>query len=172
MRDRLTLLSLGVIAVALVGVCFIAREKGAVVLATPGADLQLKSGFGSTMVLRSGPQPVAVPARVYRPTSLTLTGEQNGATWQLRSWGPWGQLARIKVPRGRTTAVEVGPPLQIKPQVEMYPGQVRVGLSLVGRAGEKYENLILRNNQRIPGPPVMIIDQAGTVLSSGQFQFG
>ena len=47
-----------------------------------------------------------------------------------------------------------------------------VGLCLFGRAGEKYENLILRNNQRIPEPQVKIIDEAGMVLASGRFQFG
>jgi len=30
----------------------------------------------------------------------------------------------------------------------------------------------LHNNQRIPGPQVKIIDEAGTILASGQFQFG
>jgi hypothetical protein len=172
MKDRVTLLLLAGIAVALVAVCALARGGGALVLATPGAELHLQSRFGSSMVLRSGSPPAAVRARAYRPTSLTLTAEQGGATWQLHSGGPWGQVARIRVPRGRTTFVAVGPPLQIRPQVEIYPGQVRVGLCLVGRAGEKYENSILKDNRRISGPHVMIVDQAGTMLASGQFQFG
>jgi len=172
MRDRLTLLLLGIIAVALVGVCFLAQRKAAVTLATPGAELQLEGGFGRGLILRSGSPPTPVRARAYRPTSLTLTREQDGATWQLRSWGPWGQLARISLPRGRTTTLEVGPPLQIKPQVEVYPGQVRMALGLFGRAGEKYENSILKNHQRIPGPQVKILDEAGTLLASGQFQYG
>jgi len=172
MRDRLTLLLLGVIAVALVSVCFLAQRKGAVVLATPGAELQLAGGFGSGMILRSGVPPVAVRGRAYRPTSLTLTGEQDGSTWQLRSWGPWGQLAQIRLPRGRTTAIEVGPPLQVRPEVEMHPGQVRIALRLFGRAGEMYQNSILKNNRGISGPPVKILDEAGTLLASGQFQYG
>jgi hypothetical protein len=172
MKDRLTVLLLGIVAVALAGVCVIARQKGAIVLATPGAELQLAGQFGSDILLRSGAQPIAVLARAYRPTSLTLTGEQDGATWQLRSGGPWGRLARINLPRGRTTALEVGPPLQIKPRVEMYPGQVRIGLRLFGRAGEMYQNSILKNNQRVSRPEVRILDEAGTLLASGQFQYG
>ena len=124
------------------------------------------------MVLRSGSEPVAVPARAYRPVFLTLVGEQNGEVWKASSWGPWGKLDRIQIARGRTTAIELGPPLRIEPQVAVYGGQVRVALCLFGRAGEKYDNSILRNNQRIPGPPVKIIDEAGTVLASGRFQFG
>ena len=172
MKDRFTLSLLAIITVALVGMCFIASEKGAVVVVTPGAELQLKGGLGSGVVLRSGSEPTAVPARAYRPVSLTLTRNQDGDAWKASSHGPWGKLARIGVERGRTAALELGPPLLIKPQVEIWGGQVRVGLCLFGQAGEKYENVILRNNQRIPEPQVRIIDEAGTVLASGRFQFG
>ena len=105
MKDRVAPVLLGVIAVLLVGMCFIAREKGAITVATPGAELQLKSGLGSSMILRSGSEPTAVPARVYIPTSLGLTWEQDGNTWKASSWGPWGKLARIKIEGGRTTAI-------------------------------------------------------------------
>jgi hypothetical protein len=172
MRDRLTLLLLGVAAVALVGMCFMAREAGAIAVATPGAQLQLKSAFGSHVSLPSGSEPMAVAARAYQPVALTLSRNQDGDTWTASSRGPWGKLARIGVERGRTTAIEVGPPFSIKPEVAIRPGEVRVSLGLFGRAGEKYENVILRNNQRIPGPQVKIVDDAGTVLSSGQFQYG
>jgi hypothetical protein len=172
MRDRFTLSLLGIITVALVGMCFIAREKGTVVIATPGAELQLRGGLGSNVVLRSGSEPTAVPARAYRPASLMLTRNQDGDAWKASSHGPWGKLARIGVERGRTTAIELGPPLLIKPQVEIWGGQVRVSLGLFGQAGEKYENLILRNNQRIQEPQVKIVEEAGTVLASGRFQFG
>jgi hypothetical protein len=171
-KDRVTLLLLGLTVASLVGMCFLAREKGAVTVATPGAELQLRSRLGRGMVLRSGAEPVAVPARAYRPVSLTLTGEKDGAVWKASSFGPWGKLDRIKLARGRTTAIELGPPLLIKPQVAVYPGQVRIALDLFGRSGEQYSSSILRNDQRIPGPPVKIIDEAGTVLASGQFQFG
>jgi hypothetical protein len=172
MKDKLALLLLGAIAIALVDIGLLTRETGSLVAVTPGVELQLKGGFGSSFALRSGTEPVAVPARAYKPTALTLVQKQDGDVWQLWSRGPWGQLARIRAERGRTTTIEVGPPLQIKPQVEMYPGQVRVGLCLFGRSGEKYENSILKNEQRISEPQVKIVDEAGTVLASGRFQFG
>ena len=172
MKDKATLLLLGVIAVALTGMCLIARQKGSLLVATPGAELQLQSKLGRGVIVRSGSGPVAVPARAYQPTSLELTCWQGNDTWRLRSQGPWGKLARINVQRGRTTAIELGPPLQIVPQVAVYPGQVRISLGLFGRAGEKYENLIQKNNQRISEPHVRIIDEAGTTLASGRFQFG
>jgi len=172
MKDRVPLLLLGIIVALLAGMCLLAHEKGAVMVTTPGVELQLKSRLGRGVVLRSASQPVAVPARAYRPIYLTLTGERDGETWKASSWGPWGKLDRVQIARGRATDIELGAPLLIKPEVTVYPGQVRVALRLLGCAGEQYSNAILRNNQRIPGPPVKIIDEAGTVLASGQFQFG
>jgi hypothetical protein len=147
MRDKVTLLLLGIIAAALVGLCLVAQEKGAVAVATPGAELQLRSRLGGGVVVRSESGPMAVSARTYRPVFLTLAAERNGAVWKAQSWGPWDKLDRIQIARGRTTTIELGPPLRIQPEVAVSRGQVRVALGLFGRAGEKYSNLIEKNNQ-------------------------
>jgi hypothetical protein len=47
-----------------------------------------------------------------------------------------------------------------------------MGLGVFGRVGEKYNNSIQKNDQRIREPQVKILDEAGTVLASGRFQFG
>jgi hypothetical protein len=101
-----------------------------------------------------------------------VRSDQNGDTWQLQSHGPWGQLDRLKIEKNRTTALELGPPLRIDPHVGIWLGQVRVALRLFGRAGEMYQNTILKNNQRMAAPKVRIVDAAGMLLTSGQFEYG
>jgi hypothetical protein len=172
MKDKFALLSVGLIGVALLYTFLLTRATGSLTVATPGVELQLKGGFGSGMVLRCGEEAHVVPARTYRPTTLLVKLDQNGDTWQLQSHGPWGHLGHIKVEKNRTTALELGPPLRIDPHVGIYPGQVRVTLRLVGRAGEMYQNTILKNNQRVAAPNVRIVDEAGMLLASGAFQYG
>jgi len=81
MKDKLTLVSLGVIAATLLGLGVIVRAKGAILLTAPDAELRLASRFGSGVVVPSGVQPVAAAARVYRPALLTLTDRRDGAVW-------------------------------------------------------------------------------------------
>jgi hypothetical protein len=172
MKDKVTLLLLGLIAASLVGMCVVARKKGAVTVATPGAEVEFGSRLGGGVVVHSESGPMALSAGTYRPASLTLMAERDGEMWRALSQGPWGKLDRIRVAPGRTTTIELGPPLRIKPEVSVRGGQVWVALGLFGRAGEKYSNAILRDAHRIREPKVTIIDEAGTELASGRFQFG
>lgn len=174
MKDRYALLLLGVVAVILAAMYLLAQQEGYVDIKTPGAVLQVKSVFGHDMTLRSESGATAIPARAYKPTSLELTWQRGDDTWQMWSRGPWGQLSRIKVARRRTTAVGLGPPLLIKPEVEIYGRhrQVTVDLGIFGRSGEKYTNVICKNNRRIEAPQVKIIDEAGAVLNSGPGKYG
>lgn len=172
MKNRCTLLLLGIAAVALAGMHRIARQEGYLTVDAPGAILQLKGGFGHYTTLRSGSQRTAVPARVYRPIRLELTRTQDGDTWEMVSGGPWGELGRIEVERGQTAAVELGPPLTIKPLVEVIPGRVFISLRIFGRAGEQYNNLVYRNGRRIETPKVTILSEGGTQLAFGSFAYG
>jgi hypothetical protein len=173
MKDRFAFVLLGVVAVVLAGMCFFARrQEGAVTFATPGVELQVKTRFGHGMIWRSGPEPITVPARTYRATILTVAQEQDGAVWRVSSFGPWGRLGRIPVKAGQTTAVELGPPFRIQPQVQVQAGQVWVNFGLFGQAGEEYQNAIWRNGEPVRGAHVKIVDEAGTVWASGRFQYG
>jgi hypothetical protein len=88
------------------------------------------------------------------------------------SRGPWGQLSRIRIGRHETTAIELGPPLLVKPEVEIHGRQVTVNLGIFGRSGERYTNLICKNDRRIEAPGMKIVDEAGTVLVADKFQYG
>jgi len=166
------LLLLGVVAAILAAMYLLAQQEGYVDIETPGAVLQLNSVFGRVRTLRSESGATAIPARAYKPTALELRWQQGDDTWQMWSRGPWGQLSRIKVERRRTTAIELGPPLLVKPEVGIYGRQVTVGLGIFGRSGEKYTNLICKNDRRIKVPQMKIINEAGTVLDSGPCKYG
>jgi len=172
MKNRYALLLLGIAGIALGGVYGIARREGYLALNAAGVTLQLKGGFWHNRTLRSDSQRTAVPAQAYQPIRLELTRTQDGDTWQMVSGGPWGELSRIEVERGKTAAVELGPPLTIKPLVEVLPGRVFVELQIFGRAGERYSNLVCRNDRRIEAPKVTILSEGGTTLAFGSFQYG
>lgn len=172
MKNRYALVLLGIAAVALVGMYRTARQEGYLAMDVPGVTLQLKGGFAHSETFRSHGQRVAMPARSYRPTSLELRWNLDGDTWQVWSKGPWGELSRIAVERGRTTTPELGPPLLVKPKVEVFPGHVFIGLQIFGRAGEQYTNLICRNDRRIEAPKVRILSEGGTTLAFGSFAYG
>lgn len=172
MKNRYVLLLFGLVVVLLALSYVRAQQEGYLVVATPGVVLQLKSSIGHRMTLQSGSGPRAVCARACKPTSLELRWQQGDETWQMSSRGPWGQLSRIKIDRGRTTAIELGPPLLVKPEVEIHGRQVSVSPGIFGRSGEKYTNLICKNDRRVKAPEVRIIDEAGTVLSSGPAGYG
>ncbi len=172
MRNRYALLLLAIAAVALASSYLLARQEGYVAVKPPGAVLQIQSGLMHRMTLRSESGPMAVSARACHPTSLELRWRQGDDTWQMWSQGPWGQLSRIKVARHQTTTIELGPPLLIKPEVAIYGRQVDVALCIFGRSGEKYTNLICKNDRRIAAPEIKIMDEAGTVLVADKFQYG
>ncbi len=166
------MLLLGVVAVILAAMYLLAQQERYIDIKTPGVVLQVKSVFSHDMTLRSELGATAVPARAYQPTSLELRWQQGDDTWQMFSRGPWGQLSRIKVERRRTSVIELGPPLLIKPEVGIYGRQVAVDLCIFGRAGERYTSVICKNDRRVEAPQVKIIDEAGAVLNSGPGKYG
>lgn len=172
MKQRDILISLGVIVIALCVILFLRPGKGYIALETPGVELELHGGLFTNMVLRSESKQNEVAARVYTPKLLRLTGKENGDAWLLESSGPWGNLSRIKVTKAQTTTVKLGPPLLIKPEARYSNGQVSVEWSIIGQAGEKYRNVVLKNGSRSPEPKVKIFDQDGKVLVEDKFAYG
>lgn len=166
------MLMLGVVAVALGGLYVLSQQEGYIAVEMPGVQLNLKGPLGGDTHVQSGSTPAAVFPRTYTPASLTLTREQDGQRWGLYSHGPWGDLARIRVERGQTTTIALGPPLLLTPEVHRGLGRIYVELSIFGRAGEKYTRLVREDKSRFWEPGMRIIDEAGTVLASGRFEYG
>jgi len=65
-----------------------------------------------------------------------------------------------------------GPPFQIKPEARYTGSRVLIDFNIIGKAGEHYRNVVMRNNKRVSAPKVKIIDEAGSVLASGKFEYG
>ncbi|MBN1362791.1 MAG: hypothetical protein JW993_19490 [Sedimentisphaerales bacterium] len=172
MKRRDILISLAIIAAALVACYLVFQQEGNVEIVTPGVLLTLNRPFFGEMTLTSAQGPVRVPARAYFPRSLGLTAHANGSTWSLSSTGPWGDLARVKVKPGRTTSLAVGPPLRIVPKVDIGPYQAYIDLQIFGGAGERYRNVIVKDGRSLPAPELKIVNEEGSVLVTDKFQYG
>ncbi|MHC4489242.1 MAG: hypothetical protein ACYSW7_08730 [Planctomycetota bacterium] len=165
-------ISVAIIAVACLAFCFHSQQKGYIRIDGPSAELQLGSGLFSTTKLTSGPKPVALRARAYRPKRLSIEMKENNNTWRIDSRGPWGELSRVKVKNDETTVLKPGPPLLIKPKISQRSSLVSVDFSIIGQAGEHYGNSIMKNNRRVSAPKLKIVDETGEVLASGIFSYG
>jgi hypothetical protein len=149
------------------------QPKGFIKIDTAGAELQLRGGRFGTTKTASSSGPVMLSAGTYRPQYLTITTGQNGDRWRIESRGSWGKLEQIEIKENQTTVLEFGPPFTIKPEVSKNnPRQVSIGFSIVGKAGEQYRNLITKNNSPVSPPKLKIVDEAGTVLAAGNFEYG
>ena len=172
MKRRDIWISIAIIIAAFLAFHFYSRQEGRIKIDTDGVEMQLRSGLFSKIRITSGAEPVTVNARVYRPRLLSIAMKQNGDTWRLNSFGPWGKLAKIRVNNNETTVLKLGPPFTIKPRVNQRGSRVSVGFSMIGQAGEDYGIRVVKNSRRLPAPKVKIVDEAGKVLASGKFAYG
>ncbi len=136
-----------ILAIVLLLVIFWAKDfnsekTGYIKIDTPGFDtsLDLRSGYWGKKTIRSSDGAVSVPAGTYKPGHAKLVankGKKNDLTISHGS-GMWGDLASIKVEKGETKVVKLGPPFLIKTDVQLSRSRkiVSVGFSIVGQAGE------------------------------------
>ena len=99
--------------------------------------------------------------------TLTISKTQDSNSLQLTSYGPWGDLSRIKIVNDETLSLKVGPPLVIKPAISKQSGIVSIGFSVVGQMGERYQIPRTKTN-----PYLKIMDENGNIISSGNFAYG
>jgi hypothetical protein len=175
MKKKLIWIPLAIVAAACLAfyIYIYLQPRGLVKIDATGAQMQLRGGpFGRVKTI-SSTGPVTLITGTYRTQHLAIVSKQGGDAWQIESRGPWGKLEQVEVKENQTTALELGPPFIIKPEVSKNsPQQVSIGLSIVGKAGEQYRNVVTKNNQGVPAPKVKIVDEARTVLASGNFEYG
>ena len=152
------------------------RPDGYVKVDTPGASVSLKTGWWRTDILTDKTDKFALRAgKSYEVRNVNISAEKNNDTWRLRTraYSSGSAIAEgIQVRKGETTIVKVGGPFTIKTDVQGRGQFVSIGLSVIGRAGEKYFTRPMRKGKASPEPKLEIIDEAGNVLSSGQFEYG
>ncbi|MBP7052536.1 MAG: hypothetical protein KBE65_16100 [Phycisphaerae bacterium] len=74
---------------------------------------------------------------------------------------------------GKTTSIRIGPPFVVRADVRKIDAvTVEIGPVLVGCAGEQYRADFRRNNRRPPEREFKIVDEKGTVLETGKFEYG
>lgn len=166
-----------IVVVAGIASSVLVRGKGFIRIETPGVDLRLRNGwFGNTSV-NSMSGPVQVPAGICHPVQATIALKKDttdeGRSWTLFSrGGPWGKLAAIRVDKGQTVNLRLGPPITLHADVQSQGRTVLVGLALVGQAGEHWSPRVMTSQGQAPAPVVQIVDESGKVLASGRFAYG
>jgi hypothetical protein len=111
----------------------------------------------------------------YEVRNANISAEKNNDTWRLRTYTHSSGSAiagGIKVRKDETTIVKVGEPFTIKTDARRAGRIISIGLSIVGRAGEKYFPRPMKKGKVVPRPKFEIIDEAGNILDSGQFEYG
>jgi len=174
MKKKDIWISLTIIACSGLAVLYYTQRKGYVGIDAGGADAEfrLKSSWLLHTTITSDDEPAAIGARIYRPQFLSLSKKQNGHTWRIDSRGPWADLSRIKVRNNEATAIRLGPPFLIKPEIRKKDSRLSINYAIIGQAGEQYRSFITKNNRAVIGAKIKIVDEAGNVLESGKFSYG
>mgnify|MGYP001109089363 CR=1 FL=1 len=167
-----------VIIIVLIGliIFYYSQQTGYIKIEAPGfeTDLNLSGRWGSKAISLSTSEPVVIRVGTYKPERIVFRLTKASDQWWsiLCRREPWGKLARINVAKGNTTTLKLGPPLEIRTDVQHKNRTVSIGLALVGRAGEHYSPQVLTHNGPLPAPAVTIVDESGQELASGKFEYG
>ena len=174
MKKKDILISLAIIAVSGLTLLYYFQRKGFIGIDAGSANalLHVSSSWLTSELIASGGEPAAIGARIYRPQLLSLSMGQDGHTWRIESRGPWGNLSKIKVRNNEATALRLGPPFLIKPEVNKNGLFISIGYAIIGQAGEQYQNFITKDNRAVTGAKIKIVDEKGNVLESGSFKYG
>ncbi|MBE3132220.1 MAG: hypothetical protein IMZ55_02005 [Acidobacteria bacterium] len=157
-----------------------ARPTGKLKVSTPGVVLELKMG-AKPAPLPNGRE-VPLPVGSYQPAKITCYAPQAGGKkpemWSIECKGPFGELKEISVTEGEVADVQAGAPFQLKPVISSMTTKagvrsIPIGFTITGKAGEAYSaSTIMKNKIRVPAPQVKILDEKGTVLAQGTFEYG
>jgi len=166
-----------VIVVVLIGliVFYYSQQTGYVKLATPGVTVGLRGlqgVFWKNLQIGPSTDPVKTHVGQYLALLGSLTMNAGGDKWQTSFYGAQNASLRIIVAKGQTTALEFGPPLNVKTEVKPAGRQVSIGLSITGQSGERYNPKVTKNGKALEAPKLQIVDEAGNVLASGKFEYG
>ena len=174
MKKRDIWISIAIVASAVLLLFLSSQKKGMIQIDAGGAvtTMRLSNSWLGNATINSAAQPSKVSARLHRPQWLKVSLQQGSDTWRLESRGPWGDLSTIRVKNNDTTVLQLGPPFQIKTKALFTGSKVSIDFNIIGKAGEHYRNVITQNNRRTSAPGVKIIDEAGSVLATGKFEYG
>ena len=97
--------------------------------------------------------------------SLSRT-DANGVSWSLDQVG--GAVVSTEPNRPKP-----GPPILVSANVQRVADrEMSIGVVLQGQAGEQYRPAVMKNGTRRPAPKLRILNEAGEVVTQGDFQYG
>jgi len=177
---RISLVMTAVLALAALTVQSASKPTGNIKVP---ANLLLELKVDNKPVAVPSGQEFPFPAGTYAPASITAqamaaAGKGPADIWTIKSTGPFGSLAQIEVKEGCTSAIGAGPPFTLKATVSKAQNTpqgktVAINLAVLGKAGEKYAPSTLRKGQTVATPPqLQIVDEKGTILATGGFEYG
>jgi len=144
---------------------------GTLDLGASDVEMMAFSDFGFQHIQGGGK--VRLPAGKYMPVMVSLNRtDADGAKWTLRRSGGTDKLSQLRIEAGKTCVIELGPPLVARTDVRQNGRNVSIGLSLVGKAGEKYAAGATKDNKRPPAPTLEIIDENEKVIHTDKFEYG
>ncbi|MBL7185916.1 MAG: hypothetical protein ISS70_06300 [Phycisphaerae bacterium] len=151
MKKRDIWISIAIIAAAVLLLCLHSRGGGRIEIDAGDAvaELQLRNNWFKNTTITSAAEPALASAGVHRPRRLSISMGQDGHTWRIDSRGPWANLSRIRVKALRTTALRLGSPFIIKPEVRRNGSSVDIDYAIFGQAGERYEKFAVKDNRAV-----------------------
>jgi hypothetical protein len=154
---------------------------GSLKVTTQGLVVDLQAPTGQKVSLPANKE-VPAPPGPYKTVGITQYGQENAGgkavMWSIKCTGPFGKVATLSVSAGKTTTIEAGAPLTVRPTASVAKSEgkgtmISVGLAVVGSAQESYNTgSILRGKTRVPPPKAIILDENGKEVNSGNFEYG
>lgn len=140
-------------------------------------ELRLWSDAADQYLLQSRER--QLPAGKYKAVYAVLAKtDASGDMWTFMSnsssaFTHLGPLEFFTIEPGETTTIRIGPPFVLKTDVQKgSSGRVSISPVIVGCAGEEYA-AAYRRSRRQPSPITFkIVDEKGTVLETGKFEYG
>jgi len=151
------------------------KPVGTIKVVSPGVGLELKIGEKPAPVPNG--KEVPLPPATYTPFRITCGAKGPSEIWTIKSTGPFGELKDIIVAEGQVTNIEAGQPFKIKVSVSNPSGDkaqpALIGMMIVGKSGEVYTaNTLMKGLSIAPKPQFKIVDESGTTLAKGEFEYG
>jgi hypothetical protein len=152
-------------------------EKG--ILLWDRADCELDCRLWSDaadqqMTVPSEQKELTLPAGKYSAARIVVRArDASGETWETKCSQKFGDLPLFEIKAGEATRLEIGPPFTCTSHVTKGDdGVMHIEPVLKGRTGEEYSSIVSQSGQRTPTPAITIVDETGTVLETGKFEYG
>jgi len=150
-------------------------QEGHLAVDSPNTSLDLKLwSDAANQVLSSRTNEWTLPVGRYQTVSAKLhLCDPNNDDWVFPMRPDFGIVRSFEIQPGCVTRLRAGPPFILTTNVEKgYANTLLISPTLVGCTGEGYQFDFGRNGPRPSEREFKIVDEKGTVLETGKFEYG